>query len=123
MQVREDIRDFPHRACSPEWPPDHRRLRMLVRRAFTQGTVAGLESRIRVITGELPDVVAGAPRFDLVATDAGRELTATAIATLIHRRYGSRQPGCERQPSRSPEIGSYGRCRWLGKDARRFPRL
>lgn len=45
-------------------PPEHRALRHLVSAAFTPRTVAGLEPRIRAVTGELLD--ATGERFDLV---------------------------------------------------------
>lgn len=45
-------------------PPEHRALRKVVSAAFTPRTVAGLEPRIRAVTGELLDGVG--ERFDLV---------------------------------------------------------
>ena len=45
-------------------PPEHRSLRRLVSATFTPRTVAGLEPRIRSLTGELLD--AAGERFDLV---------------------------------------------------------
>jgi erythromycin 12 hydroxylase len=45
-------------------PPEHRALRKLVSAAFTPRTIAGLEPRIRAVTGELLDGVG--ERFDLV---------------------------------------------------------
>jgi cytochrome P450 len=46
-------------------PPRHRKLRTLVSQAFTPRTVAALEPRIRAITNDLLDAVAGASRMDL----------------------------------------------------------
>jgi cytochrome P450 len=46
-------------------PPRHRKLRTLVSQAFTPGTIAALEPRVRAITSELLDDVAGASRIDL----------------------------------------------------------
>ena len=45
-------------------PPEHRALRRLVSATFTPRMVAGLEPRIRALTGELLD--GAGPRFDLV---------------------------------------------------------
>jgi cytochrome P450 len=47
-------------------PPDHTRLRSLVNRAFTPRMVAQLEPRIRQVTAELLDAVAGTGRIDII---------------------------------------------------------
>ncbi len=48
-------------------PPDHTRLRRLVSKAFTQRTVAGLEPRIRAITGDLLTAAATAGQLEVVS--------------------------------------------------------
>jgi cytochrome P450 len=48
-------------------PPDHTRLRRLVSKAFTPRTVAGLEPRIRAITGELLTAAAAAGQMEVVS--------------------------------------------------------
>ena len=48
-------------------PPRHTQLRALVSRAFTSRAVAGLELRIRELSGELLDRVAERGEMDLVA--------------------------------------------------------
>jgi cytochrome P450 len=63
-------------------PPDHRKLRTLVSQAFTPRTVAGLEPRIRAITGDLLDAVSGEPRVDLVSALA-YPLPILVIAELL----------------------------------------
>jgi len=64
--VQEDFETFRTGMFVGMDPPDHRKLRTLVGQAFTPRTVAGLEPRIRAITGDLLDAVAGAPRVDLI---------------------------------------------------------
>ncbi|MGB6452889.1 MAG: cytochrome P450 [Streptosporangiaceae bacterium] len=48
-------------------PPDHTRLRRLVSKAFTARTVATLEPRIRVITGDLLTAAAAAGQLEVVS--------------------------------------------------------
>ncbi|MDT8913025.1 cytochrome P450 [Amycolatopsis sp. PS_44_ISF1] len=64
--VQEDFETFRKGNFVGMDPPDHRKLRTLVTQAFTPRVVAGLEPRIRAITGELLDEVAGASRIDLI---------------------------------------------------------
>lgn len=64
--VQEDFETFRKGNFVGMDPPDHRKLRTLVSQAFTPRTVAALEPRIRAVTGELLDEVAGAGRVDLV---------------------------------------------------------
>ena len=64
--VQEDFETFRTGMFVGMDPPRHRKLRTLVSQAFTPRTVAGLEPRIRAITGDLLDTVAGASRVDLV---------------------------------------------------------
>jgi hypothetical protein len=63
-------------------PPDHRKLRNLVSRAFTPKMVAGLEPRIREVTAELLDAVAEPDRLELVA-DLAYPLPVIVIADLL----------------------------------------
>jgi cytochrome P450 len=64
--VQEDFETFRTGMFVGMDPPRHRKLRTLVSQAFTPRTVAGLEPRIRAITNDLLDTVAGAPRIDLI---------------------------------------------------------
>ncbi|HLH58915.1 MAG TPA: cytochrome P450 [Streptosporangiaceae bacterium] len=64
--VQEDFETFRAGMFVGMDPPRHRTLRTLVSQAFTPRTVAGLEPRIRAITNDLLDSVAGAPRIDLI---------------------------------------------------------
>jgi cytochrome P450 len=64
--VQEDFEAFRTGMFVGMDPPRHRKLRTLVSQAFTPRTVAGLEPRIRAITDDLLDTVAGASRVDLV---------------------------------------------------------
>ncbi|GAA3438902.1 cytochrome P450 [Kutzneria kofuensis] len=64
--VQEDFEAFRTGMFLTMDPPNHRKLRTLVSQAFTPRTVAGLEPRIREITEELLDGVAGRGRFDIV---------------------------------------------------------
>jgi cytochrome P450 len=48
-------------------PPDHTRLRRLVSKAFTPRTIAGLEPRIRAITGELLTAAGAAGQMEVVS--------------------------------------------------------
>jgi cytochrome P450 len=48
-------------------PPDHTRLRRLVSKAFTARRIAGLEPRIRAITGELLTAAATAGQLEVVS--------------------------------------------------------
>ncbi|SSC25136.1 Cytochrome P450, B-class, partial [Klenkia terrae] len=63
-------------------PPDHTRLRRLLRTAFTPRSVAALEPRVRALSDELLDAVAGAGRADLVGSYA-YPLTAAVIAEML----------------------------------------
>jgi cytochrome P450 len=63
-------------------PPDHTRLRRLVNKAFTPGTVARLEPGIAVKARELLDAVAGQEQFDVVR-DFSHPLTLTVIAEML----------------------------------------
>jgi cytochrome P450 len=63
-------------------PPDHTRLRSLVSRAFTPGTVEGLRPRIEAIVSELLDRALAQPEFDLIA-DFAEPLPVEVIADLL----------------------------------------
>ncbi|MBB5106959.1 cytochrome P450 [Streptomyces spectabilis] len=63
-------------------PPEHRKLRRLVSRAFTPRLVAGLAPRIGALTHELLDRVDGGSGLDLVA-DLAHPLPVTVIAELL----------------------------------------
>ncbi len=63
-------------------PPDHTRLRTLLRTAFTPRSVAALEPRIRVLSDELLDDLVGAGQGDLVRSYA-YPLTAAVVAEML----------------------------------------
>ena len=63
-------------------PPDHTRIRALVGRAFTPGTVAALEPRIRGHLATLLDGIADPSAFDLMEFVA-RPLPLTVIAEML----------------------------------------
>ena len=63
-------------------PPRHTQLRTLINRAFTPRRVAGLEERIRKITGKLIDAFIEAGTCDLVEHFSG-PLPTTVIAELL----------------------------------------
>src|SRR6188474_2467233 len=71
-RVLTDQQVFSSRAGPPEWmifqdPPRHSRLRALVAQAFTPGSIAALESRIRALTRELLDAKMQSGAMDLAA--------------------------------------------------------
>ncbi|WP_439678562.1 cytochrome P450 [Embleya sp. MST-111070] len=63
-------------------PPQHRKFRQLVSRAFTPRLIAGMETRIVEITTELLDRVEGKPELELVA-DLTFPLPVIVIAELL----------------------------------------
>ncbi len=63
-------------------PPDHTRLRTLVGKAFTPGTVTGLRPRIQAIVDELLDRVEGGGQADLVR-DFAFPLPAIVICEML----------------------------------------
>ena len=80
------LRSIPGRG-NPDWmifldPPRHARMRALISKAFTPGSIAALESRIREISGRLLDAVAERGEMDLAAEYAV-PLPMTVIAELL----------------------------------------
>lgn len=63
-------------------PPDHRRLRDLVQKAFTPAMVERLTVRVEQITAELLDAAADRPVLDLVA-DLALPLPLTVISEML----------------------------------------
>lgn len=63
-------------------PPDHRRLRNLVQKAFTPAMVEGLSGRVEQITEELLDAAATKPVVDLIA-DLALPLPLTVISEML----------------------------------------
>ena len=63
-------------------PPQHRKLRTLVSRAFTPRTVTDLEPRIAAITDELLDAMDGAERVELIS-DFAYLLPVIVITELL----------------------------------------
>ncbi len=63
-------------------PPDHTRLRALVRDGFSNRTVEGLVPRIEAIVDDLVDRIAGRSSFDLIESLA-LPLPVTVIAELL----------------------------------------
>ncbi|MFD0546023.1 hypothetical protein ACFQ1B_27155 [Streptomyces mexicanus] len=67
MPAQEDVDRFIKGNLLRKDPPQHRKLRTLVSKAFTPGVVARLAPRIEVIADELLDAKAGADQLELVA--------------------------------------------------------
>ena len=88
--VQEDFEVFRTGMFLTMDPPNHRKLRTLVSQAFTPRTVAGLEPRIRQITEELLDGVAGQSRIDIVDVLA-YPLPILVIAELLGIPAGDRE--------------------------------
>lgn len=63
-------------------PPDHRRLRNLVQKAFTPSMVAGLTTRLEAITGELLDAMARKSQVELIE-DLALPLPLTVISEML----------------------------------------
>jgi cytochrome P450 len=79
---------------SPDWmifsdPPRHTKLRAILLRAFTPPSIAGLEPRIRALSGALLDQHIARGEMDLVADYAG-PLPALVIAEMIGIPLGDR---------------------------------
>jgi cytochrome P450 len=70
-------------------PPEHSRLRSLVSRAFTPRRVAGLESHIRDLCGQLLEPWTDGAEFDFVA-DFGGTLPSMVICELMGLPAGDR---------------------------------
>jgi len=85
--VLNDHDTFSSRVPAPPWfiffdPPQHTKLRALISRAFTPRMIAGLEARIRALSHQLLDAVAGRGEMDLVA-DYATPLPMQVIAGMI----------------------------------------
>ena len=63
-------------------PPDHTRLRVLVNKAFTQGAVENMRSRIQAIVNELLDAVQESGRMDVIR-DFAYPLPAIVICDIL----------------------------------------
>ncbi|MCY1062068.1 cytochrome P450 [Nannocystis sp. SCPEA4] len=63
-------------------PPDHRRLRNLVQKAFTPAMVERLNGRVEQITADLLDAAANRPVLDLIA-DLALPLPLTVISEML----------------------------------------
>ena len=63
-------------------PPEHTRVRALVSKAFTPRAIGRLQGRIREITDQLLDAVAGRRQFDVIAA-LGYPLPITVIAEML----------------------------------------
>ena len=63
-------------------PPDHTRLRVLVNKAFTQGAVESMRSRIQAIVNELLDAVQESGRMDVIR-DFAYPLPAIVICDIL----------------------------------------
>lgn len=63
-------------------PPDHRRLRSLVQRAFTPSMVAGLTARVELITSELLEEMARRTSVELIE-DLALPLPLTVISEML----------------------------------------
>jgi cytochrome P450 len=76
------IKDKPTRTIINTDPPEHTTMRGLVNRAFTPRMVADLEPRIRELTRELLDRVAGAGQMELMG-DLAIPLPVSVIAIIL----------------------------------------
>ncbi|WP_236655589.1 cytochrome P450 [Streptacidiphilus carbonis] len=63
-------------------PPEHTKLRKIISKAFTRGTVAALEPRMVEITHELLDAVAGQDRIEMV-NDLSYPMPIIVISELL----------------------------------------
>jgi cytochrome P450 len=82
-----DVETFSSRIPAPPWfiftdPPQHTKLRGLISRAFTPRMIANLEPRIRELSRELLDAVAGRDEIDL-ATEYSAILPMKVIASIL----------------------------------------
>lgn len=82
MPAQEDVDRFIKGNLLRKDPPQHRKLRTLVSKAFTPAVVARLAPRIAVIADQLLDAKAGADQLELVA-DLASPLPVTVIAELL----------------------------------------
>ncbi|WP_242886352.1 cytochrome P450 [Actinomadura litoris] len=89
MPAQEDVDRFIKGNILRKDPPQHRKLRTLVSKAFTPRVVARLEPRVAAITDELLDAMGGAERIELVA-DLAYPLPVTVIAELLGIPAGDR---------------------------------
>ncbi len=84
----------PSTGRAPDWlvfsdPPRHTKLRAILARAFTPQSIAGLEPRVRELSGELLDGALSRGEVDLVAEYAG-PLPTLVIAEMIGIPLGDR---------------------------------
>lgn len=79
---QEDVDLFTRGNLIRKDPPDHRKLRTLVGKAFTPRVVARLEPRIIEIVGELLDAVKGSDRIEVVS-DLAYPLPIIVITELL----------------------------------------
>ncbi|MEV6315545.1 cytochrome P450 [Streptomyces sp. NPDC051776] len=79
---QEDVDLFSRGNLIRKDPPDHRKLRTLVGKAFTPRVVARLEPRITEITGELLDAVRGSHRIEVIS-DLAYPLPIIVITELL----------------------------------------
>ncbi|MFF5496697.1 cytochrome P450 [Streptomyces aquilus] len=89
MPAQKDVDRFLKGNLLRKDPPQHRKLRTLVSKAFTPAMVARLAPRIEVITDELLDARAGAEQIELIA-DLAYLLPVTVIAELLGIPAGDR---------------------------------
>jgi cytochrome P450 len=82
MPPNEDVDRFIRGNMLRKDPPQHRKLRVLVNKAFTPATVATLAPRIAAIVDELLDAVHGQDRIELVS-DLAHPLPLIVIAELL----------------------------------------
>ncbi|MBT2399843.1 cytochrome P450 [Streptomyces sp. ISL-100] len=80
--AQEDVDLFTRGNLIRKDPPDHRKLRTLVGKAFTPRVVARLEPRIIEIAGELLDAVKGSDRIEVVS-DLAYPLPIIVITELL----------------------------------------
>lgn len=94
QQALRPLRESVDRWMGHTNPEDHHRFQQLLKRYFTPATVNGLRPRVRELTGELLDAVAGDHRMEVIA-DLAYPLPADIIADMFgmppHDRHRLRE--------------------------------
>ncbi|MBL8684608.1 MAG: cytochrome P450 [Myxococcales bacterium] len=111
-------------------PPDHRRLRNLVQKAFTPSMVSALSTRVEAITKELLDRVSGKASIELIE-DLALPLPLTVISEMLgvpadERVTFRRRLAKVLNPSAQTPVGfvvNYPHMIWLNRFFRRLVAL
>jgi cytochrome P450 len=111
-------------------PPDHRKMRSLVSRAFTPRAIAQLETRITEIVNDLLDLVVEKGQMDIIE-DLAFPLPATVIAEMLgvqaedkelFRQWVSMIIGIDPQGARRGSEAVVDYCKPILEQRRREPR-